>query len=57
MKWQDVVNILVGIWLIVAAFIPSLGGVGTGQGNLWNYLISGIIVAGLSLWVGYERKS
>lgn len=52
MKWQDVINILVGAWLIISAFL-KLGA----NANLWNYLITGIVVLVLSFWVGSQRKS
>jgi hypothetical protein len=40
--WQAWVCLVVGVWLIIAAFIPSLV---SGQGYLWNDLISGVIIA------------
>ena len=52
MKWQDIVNVIVGIWLIIAAFLKL-----SATANLWNYLIMGAIVLVLSLWVGMERKA
>jgi len=36
------INVVLGIWLIIAAFLPSI--VGTKTGNLWNDLIVGIVV-------------
>ncbi len=52
MKWQDVINALIGAWLIIAAFLSF-----SANANLWNYLISGTVVLILSLWVGLERKA
>lgn len=40
--WQGWVSGIMGLWLIVAAFIPALQ---TGAGNMWNEIISGIIIA------------
>ncbi len=52
MKWQDIVNGLAGIWLIISAFIvKSLGD----TGNLWNYLIVGVIVAILGFWAASSK--
>jgi len=45
--WQSIVNGILGIWLIISAFIVK--GLGD-TGNLWNYLIVGIIVAVLGFW-------
>lgn len=47
MKWQNVINLLIGIWLVISAFV--FGGGGT---NLWNYLVCGILVFILSIWAG-----
>ncbi len=41
MSWKGIIAIILGIWFIVAAFIPTL----VGQGNLVNSLIVGIILA------------
>lgn len=45
MEWQDVVNFMAGLWLVVSAFMQF-----GGNFNKWNYLLVGIIVAILSLW-------
>ncbi len=45
MRWQDITNGVLGIWLIISAFLKF-----TAQGNLYNYLIVGIIVAIVSFW-------
>ena len=52
MKWQDVTNVLVGVWLIIVAFLNF-----SANANLWNYLISGTAIIILSFWVGLERKA
>ncbi len=52
MKWQSIVNGLAGIWLIISAFIPF-----GHTGNLWNYLIVGVIVAILGFWGVADQKS
>lgn len=41
-SWQGWLSVVMGVWLVIAAFIPGLQ---AHTGNLWNDLISGIIVA------------
>lgn len=41
-KWQGWTAGLLGVWLVVAAFIPGLR---EGTGLLWNNLLVGIVVA------------
>ena len=50
MRWQDTVNGILGIWLIISAFLKF-----TAQGNLYNYLIVGIIVTILGFWAAYLK--
>jgi len=50
--WQDWLNFILGLWLIVSGFIPSLL---TGSGNLWNHLIVGILILIFSIWVVKSR--
>ncbi len=51
--WQDWINTLLGIWLIIAGFIPSIT---TNRGaSFWNYIIVGIIVLILAVWVAKSR--
>lgn len=49
--WASYVNIVLGVWLIVSAFI-----MGVSMIAFWNFLILGVIVAGLSL-VGSTSSS
>lgn len=50
--WQGwVIGLVGGIWMIIAAFIPSIAG--NYYGNMWNDLIVGIIVLIVAL---FERK-
>lgn len=44
--WQGWVNGILGLWLIVAAFLNF-----SPKGNLWDNLIVGIIVAVLGFWI------
>ena len=47
------VNVVMGIWLIIAAFIPGI--VGKKSGNLWNDLISGIIILAIALIAALQK--
>ena len=47
--WQDWLNAIIGVWLIIAGFIPGI--VNSRSGNLWNALISGGLVLIFALWV------
>ena len=40
--WQGWTAAIVGVWLVIAAFIPVLQ---AHTGNLWNDLLSGILIA------------
>ncbi len=50
--WQDWLNLILGLWLIVAGFIPALN---TAAGRLWDYLIVGVLVLIFSAWVAKQR--
>ncbi len=41
--WQNWVNFALGIWLVIAAFIPGI--TASRSGSLWNDLIVGVLVA------------
>lgn len=41
MSWKGIIAIILGIWFIIAGFIPAM----VGQGNFLNSLIVGIILA------------
>ncbi|HBY19312.1 MAG TPA: hypothetical protein DEH00_09120 [Candidatus Marinimicrobia bacterium] len=45
--WQAWVNVILGLWLVVSGFIPSL------QAN-WNMIIAGIVIAILGFTVSKE---
>ncbi len=53
--WQGWLSVVVGVWLFIAAFIPSLV---VGAGNVWNLLISGILlmVAGFGAMGGNKQQ-
>ncbi|HHE04953.1 MAG TPA: hypothetical protein ENL19_02695 [candidate division WOR-3 bacterium] len=47
------INGIMGIWLIIAAFIPGI--VANKTGNLWNNLISGIIILVVGLVAALQK--
>jgi len=47
--WQNWVNLTLGVWLLISAFIPGITAVQSG--NLWNDLIIGIVITTVEVWV------
>ena len=43
--WQQWVNAVLGLWIIVVPFIGL-----TGTSLMWTLVVTGVIVAGLSIW-------
>ncbi len=53
--WQDWLNFILGIWLVIAAFIPGITG---SQGAaLVDYLIVGILVLVFAIWVARKKAA
>ncbi len=50
--WQDWLNFLLGLWLVIAGFIPALN---TGAAKMWDYLIVGVLVLIFALWTAKQR--
>ena len=48
------VNVIIGLWLFVSAFIPSI--VGSKSGNLWNDLLVGIIIGTFALIAALQKS-
>ncbi|MCD6245378.1 SPW repeat protein [candidate division WOR-3 bacterium] len=48
------INAILGIWLVIAAFIPGI--VGSKSGNLWNDLISGIIILIVGIYAALKKE-
>lgn len=46
-RWKEWVNLLIGIWLIIAPFVLGFAAEG---GALWNHLIIGALVGIDALW-------
>ncbi len=51
--WQGWINGILGLWLIVAAFVIA----GSKTGNLINGLITGIVLLVLGLWAAVHHKN
>ena len=51
MTWQGWVNFIVGLWIILSAFLGF-----SADAMVPNLVISGIIVAVLSLWEEFEYR-
>jgi hypothetical protein len=45
----SLVNLVLGAWMIVAPWLPNLN-TGLTTGAIWNQVITGIVVAALSIW-------
>ncbi|QDG54450.1 hypothetical protein FIV42_28010 [Persicimonas caeni] len=50
--WEEWVNLLFGLWIFVAPFVL---GVWQSQWSMWNHLVVGAVVAGLSLFALLRR--
>jgi len=50
--WQQWLNGLLGLWLIVFPFTSGLG-----TGVTWTLVITGVAVAALGFWGGMEHKN
>lgn len=50
--WQQWVNLIAGIWVIVVPFLALSGAALT-----WTLVITGVIVAGLALWGALYEQS
>ncbi|HZP87920.1 MAG TPA: SPW repeat protein [Burkholderiales bacterium] len=48
-KWEEWVNLVLGIWLIIAPFVLRFYHAETGAA--WNQIILGILIAADALWV------
>jgi len=48
--WQQWVNGILGLWVIVVAFLGF-----TGSTLLWTLVITGVVVAILGFWGAYEH--
>ncbi len=54
-RWPEWINVILGIWLIIAAFIPSI--VASKSGNMWNDIIVGILIVIFGIWAALMKPS
>ncbi len=48
-KWQEWVNLVLGVWLIIAPFVLRFWG--TEQGAAWNQIVLGILIGADAIWM------
>jgi hypothetical protein len=48
--WQDWVNGIVGLWVIVVPFLGL-----TGTSLMWTLVVTGVVVAILGFWSGAQQ--
>ena len=46
-KWEEGVNLVIGLWLIVAPFAL---GFANDPGSTWNHVLVGLVTGGDALW-------
>lgn len=51
--WEEWVNLLLGLWVFVAPFVLGIWQL---QLSLWNHLVVGAVVTGLSLYALLKRQ-
>lgn len=54
-KWEEWVNLVLGVWIIIAPFI--LGFYSESVGAAWNHVIVGIIIAADAVWAASQKQS
>lgn len=50
--WQQWVNVILGLWVIMVPFLGM-----TNSGFTWSLVISGVVIAALGLWGASETAS
>jgi hypothetical protein len=53
-SWPSWINLLIGIWLVLAPFALNYAGE---TRTMWNEIISGIIIIGLAAWATFSTSS
>jgi hypothetical protein len=54
--WQDWINFFFGLWLAASPWL-IIGGSNRFEGIVVNCVITGLLIAGLSLWAAYSRET
>lgn len=52
-QWEEWINFLIGLWLIISPFVLTY--YATQQGPATNHIIVGILVAGGAIWAALQR--
>nr|WP_281166742.1 SPW repeat protein [Thermus igniterrae] len=50
--WEEWLNVLLGVWLILSPWLLGFSGVGNA---MWNALIVGVLVGALALSLTWEK--
>jgi hypothetical protein len=53
-EWEEWVNVILGAWVLVSPWI--MGFAQNGPAPLWNHVVVGLLVGGLSLWDALEHR-
>lgn len=53
-QWEEWINMVLGVWLILSPFILGFANI---QPALWNHLIFGILIVGGAAWSLVEMRS
>lgn len=53
--WQEWVNVVVGIWLLISPWVLGFAGVDTAA-EMWNFVAVGIVVGVLALWDAMSHR-
>ena len=54
-RWEEWVNLALGIWLVIAPF--ALDFYGAQEAAAWNQIIVGILISGAAIWTLAERPT
>lgn len=46
-RWEEWINLLIGVWLIIAPFVLAFT---ADMGAMWNHIIVGLLIGGDALW-------
>ena len=61
-EWEEWVNIFLGLWLVVTpwlfgfAAMSSAATAGSAYAASWNFVIAGLLVAGLAIWSRHDTR-
>lgn len=61
-EWEEWVNVFLGLWLFVTpwlfgfAAMSSAATAGSAYAASWNFVISGLLIAGLAIWSRHDMR-